>query len=205
MKSSIKIKICGITTLKETEYLNKNKVDFAGIVMFYEKSRRNVSSGQAARLIAALDPTIQKVAVVVNPSLAEIKEIQHLGFHYIQIHGNLCPELLSHISLPILKAFNVSDMTRYETYRHCPQIAGYVFDAQEPGSGKTFDWKLVSALPRDEKMLLLAGGLHPGNVAEAVAYLEPDGVDVSSGVEYEDRPGKGPDKINLFVQRVRGN
>ena len=204
MSTSTKIKICGITTLEETDYLNKNMVDFAGIVMFFPKSKRNTTPEQAPRLIAALHPSIKKVAVVVNPSLTEVEAIQNLGFDYIQIHGALSEELLSHISLPILKAFNVSDMAEYERYHRCPQIAGYVFDAQDPGSGKTFDWKLVSNIPRDEKMLLLAGGLHPENVTDAIASVEPDGVDVSSGVEYIDRPGKDPIKVDLFVQRVRG-
>ena len=77
-----------------------------------------------------------------------------------------------------------------------------MFDAQEPGSGKTFDWKLVTDIPRDEKLFLLAGGLHPDNVAEAIAAIHPDGVDVSSGVEFTDKPGKDAKKIKQFVDNV---
>ncbi len=58
-------------------------------------------------------------------------------------------------------------------------------------------------IPRDEKLLLLAGGLHPGNVQEAINYLHPDGVDVSSGVEYTDKPGKDGEKIDLFVKYAK--
>ncbi|MBR1931276.1 MAG: phosphoribosylanthranilate isomerase [Lachnospiraceae bacterium] len=199
----MKIKICGITSVAETEYLNRNHVDFAGVVLFFPKSRRNTPPETAADILAALNDDIQKVAVVVSPSLEEVRQIEQLGFDYIQIHGTLSQELLESIHLPILKAFNVSDMEQYETYHHCPQVAGYVFDAQEPGSGKTFDWSFVKHIPRDEKLLLLAGGLHEGNVAEAIASVAPDGVDVSSGVEFTDRPGKDPAKIDAFVAKVR--
>ena len=103
----------------------------------------------------------------------------------------------------MLRAFNVTDLKQYEDYHNCPQIAGYVFDAVQPGSGKTVDWNLVTAIPRDEKMFLLAGGLNPDNVASAIAALAPDGVDCSSGVEYPDGIGKDPALVKAFVKAVR--
>ncbi len=200
----MKIKICGLTSPKEAEYLNKNHVDFAGLVVFYPKSKRNNTILQAKEIMARLHPAIQKVAVVVSPLPEEIVQIEDAGFDYIQIHGNLSEELLSCIHLPIFKAFNVSDMVHYEFYRCCPKVAGYVFDAMEPGSGKTFDWNLVKKVPRDEKLLLLAGGLCAENVADAIKALQPDGVDVSSGVEYGTMiKGKDPEKIDRFVAEVR--
>jgi phosphoribosylanthranilate isomerase len=199
----MKIKICGLTSKKEAEYLNSNQVDFAGMVLFFSKSKRNITIEQAKEIMSALNKGIQKVAVVVEPSLEQIQEIEQAGFDYIQIHGKLQESLLEQVKLPVLKAFNIKDMNEYETYHKNPKIAGYVFDAQEPGSGKTFDWSLVKNIPRDEKMLLLAGGLHPGNVQEAINYLNPDGVDVSSGVEYEDKLGKDEEKIKLFVEQVK--
>ncbi len=199
----MKIKICGLTNKKEAEYLNSNQVDFAGMVLFFSKSKRNITIEQAREIMSALNKGIQKVAVVVEPSLEQIQEIEQAGFDYIQIHGKLQASLLEQVNLPVLKAFNIKDMDEYETYHKNPKIAGYVFDAQEPGSGKTFDWSLVKNIPRDEKMLLLAGGLHPGNVQEAINYLHPDGVDVSSGVEYEDKLGKDEEKIKLFVKQVK--
>ena len=96
-------------------------------------------------------------------------------------------------------------MDQYERYHNCASIVGYIFDAQEPGSGKTFDWSLVKQIPRDEKLFLLAGGLTPDNVQTAITYLNPDGVDVSSGVEYSDQPGKDPAKIHTFVSNVRSS
>lgn len=199
----MKIKICGLTKVEEASYLNENRVDFAGMVLFFPKSKRNITIDKAKEIIKALSIEIKKVAVVVSPTKEEIKQIEQAGFDYIQIHGNLSKELLKEIHLPILKAFNIVDMNQYEDYHNCKQVAGYVFDAIEPGSGKTFDWSLVKNIPRDEKLLLLAGGLNPRNVKEAIKYLQPDGVDVSSGVEYGDKLGKDKEKIDLFVANVR--
>lgn len=115
--------------------------------------------------------------VVVSPSIEQIRQIEAAGFDYVQIHGEI-PETEAEAAkaIPILKAFNVSDMDSYEKYHNDSRIAGYVFDAIEPGSGKTFDWKLVDNIPRDEKLLLLAGGLNPDNVRMAIEAVHPDGV-----------------------------
>ena len=201
----MKIKICGLTNPKEANYLNNNHVDFAGMVLFYPKSKRNISLKQARTIQQALNPEIKTVAVVVSPTIEQIQQIEAAGFHYLQIHGKLPEELFSQTNIPILKAFNIQDMDQYERYHNCASIAGYVFDAQEPGSGKTFDWSLVKQIPRDEKLFLLAGGLTPDNVQTAITYLNPDGVDVSSGVEYSDQPGKDPAKIHTFVSNVRSS
>lgn len=204
--SSTKIKICGLTSPAEARYLNENHVDFAGMVLFFPKSKRNISIEQAKEIMAALDASIKRVAVVVSPSIEQVRQIEAAGFDYVQIHGEI-PETETEaeaaIAIPILKAFNVSDMGSYEKYHNDSRIAGYVFDAIEPGSGKTFDWKLVDNIPRDEKLLLLAGGLNPDNVRMAIEAVHPDGVDVSSGVENDDGAGKNPDKIHDFVAAVK--
>lgn len=198
--SSTKIKICGLTSPAEARYLNENHVDFAGMVLFFPKSKRNISIEQAKEIMAALDASIKRVAVVVSPSIEQVRQIEAAGFDYVQIHGEI-PEAA--IAIPILKAFNVSDMGSYEKYHNDSRIAGYVFDAIEPGSGKTFDWKLVDNIPRDEKLLLLAGGLNPDNVRMAIEAVHPDGVDVSSGVENDDGAGKNPEKIHDFVAAIK--
>lgn len=204
--SNTKIKICGLTSPAEARYLNENHVDFAGMVLFFPKSKRNISIEQAKDIMAALDASIKRVAVVVSPSIEQVRQIEAAGFDYIQIHGEI-PETETEaeaaIAIPILKAFNVSDMDSYEKYHNDSRIAGYVFDAIEPGSGKTFDWKLVDNIPRDEKLLLLAGGLNPDNVRMAIEAVHPDGVDVSSGVENDDKAGKNPEKIHDFVAAVK--
>lgn len=204
--SNTKIKICGLTSPAEARYLNENHVDFAGMVLFFPKSKRNISIEQAMEIMAALDASIKRVAVVVSPSIEQVRQIEAAGFDYVQIHGEI-PETETEaeaaIAIPILKAFNVSDMGSYEKYHNDSRIAGYVFDAIEPGSGKTFDWKLVDNIPRDEKLLLLAGGLNPDNVRMAIEAVHPDGVDVSSGVENDDKAGKNPEKIHDFVAAVK--
>ena len=204
--SNTKVKICGLTSPAEARYLNENHVDFAGMVLFFPKSKRNISIEQAMEIMAALDASIKRVAVVVSPSIEQVRQIEAAGFDYVQIHGEI-PETETEaeaaIAIPILKAFNVSDMGSYEKYHNDSRIAGYVFDAIEPGSGKTFDWKLVDNIPRDEKLLLLAGGLNPDNVRMAIEAVHPDGVDVSSGVENDDGAGKNPDKIRDFVAAVK--
>ena len=206
--SSTKIKICGLTSPAEARYLNENHVDFAGMVLFFPKSKRNISIEQAMEIMAALDASIKRVAVVVSPSIEQVRQIEAAGFDYVQIHGEI-PETETEaeaaIAIPILKAFNVSDMGSYEKYHNDSRIAGYMFDAIEPGSGKTFDWKLVDNIPRDEKLLLLAGGLNPDNVRMAIEAVHPDGVDVSSGVENDNGAGKNPERIRAFAIAVESH
>lgn len=199
----MKIKVCGLTTPREAEYLNRNNVDFAGMVLFFPKSKRNITIEQAKEIMGALDDNIKTVAVVVSPVIDEAVKIQEAGFDYIQIHGEIPQGFFEKINIPVLKAFNVNDIDKYEEYHKCQAICGYVFDASEPGSGKTFDWKLVQNIPRDEKLLLLAGGLNYNNVISAIQYVQPDGVDVSSGVERDCGFGKDGAKIDRFVHKCR--
>lgn len=217
-----KIKICGIREEKEAEWLNEANVDFAGFVLFFPKSRRNISIEKAQSIIRKLNPEIRTVAVTVEPSEEEITKIGEAGFHYIQIHGNLSEKMAEKSALPILKAFNVNDLGEFERYRANPKIAGFVFDAQVPGSGQQFDWKLldeivpggsenkkisfrsfVRKLKEEGKIVLLAGGLDPENVAEAVRETGTPGVDVSSGVENAGGNGKNRGKIMQFSTRTR--
>lgn len=199
----MKIKICGLTSCREAGYLNENGVDFAGFVVFFPKSRRNVSLEQAGKIMACLGKEIQTVAVTVSPTVLQIQQIEEAGFDFVQIHGELSEEVLKAVGIPVLKAFNFTDLAQYEHFQNCKKIAGYVFDAAEPGSGKRFDWEILKKLTRDGKLFFLAGGLSAENVAEAIKEVHPDGVDVSSGVEYEDRPGKNPQKIREFCMEVQ--
>lgn len=198
-----KIKVCGLTSPREAEWLLEEKIDFAGIVLFYHGSRRNTQPEQAKEILAALGEGMKKVAVVVSPTVEQVRIMQGLSFDYIQIHGTVSPEVVDALTVPFLRAFHVDNMQEYEIYRECRKCAGYVFDAPAPGSGKTFDWNLIPDIPRGDKMFLLAGGLSPSNVAEAIRNVHPDGVDVSSGVEREGGKGKDPDKIRAFARAVR--
>ena len=200
----MKIKICGLTDPKEAEYVNEQQVDFIGMVLFFPKSKRNITLERAKEIMDCLSTGIQKTAVVVAPTLEHVKLIEQAGFEYIQIHGEIPSGYAESCHLPVLKAFNIRDMADFPRYSENPAVAGYVFDAAEPGSGQVFDWNLVKEIPRDEKLFFLAGGLNPGNVAEAISCIHPDGVDVSSGVEYgKERTGKDPQKIRAFVSQAR--
>lgn len=198
-----KIKICGLTSTADAEIVNELKVDYAGIVMFFPKSKRNTAPEDAKKIIAALDSGIRSVAVVVSPTAEQIKVIEDCGFDIIQIHGEAPDEIYRSSKRPIFKAFNVRDLNSLERYAAFDQVTGYVFDAAQPGSGKTFDWTVLKAIPRDGKLVILAGGLTPGNVAQAIEFLRPDVVDVSSGVENDGGNGKSRDKARQFVTAVR--
>ncbi len=199
-----KIKICGLTTPQEAEWVSKAQADYAGMVLFFPKSKRNITIDRAKEIMKSLSPKIQKVAVVVSPSALQIKEIQEAGFDIVQIHGQVLPEALGILQIPFLRAFNVDNMQEWERYEAESKCIGYVFDAVKPGSGKTFDWSSIPNLPEDGKSYLLAGGLNPDNVGSAVAAMHPYGVDVSSGVERDSGTGKDPEKMGAFVRAVRG-
>ena len=199
-----KIKICGLTTPQEAEWVSKSQADYAGMVLFFPKSKRNITIEQAKEIMKFMLPQIQKVAVVVSPSALQIKEIQEAGFDIVQIHGQVLPEALETLQIPFLRAFNVDNMQEWERYETEPKCIGYVFDAVKPGSGETFDWSSIPNLPEDGKPYLLAGGLNPDNVGSAIAAMHPYGVDVSSGVERDSGMGKDPEKMGAFVRAVRG-
>ncbi|MDD6212547.1 MAG: phosphoribosylanthranilate isomerase [Clostridiales bacterium] len=199
----MKIKICGLTQPQEAEYLNRNPVDFAGFVLFFPKSKRNITIDRAKEIMNLLSPAIARVAVVVSPTVSQLSEIQGSGFDYVQIHGDFPLENLAGLKLPVLRAISAGNLREFPAWQACPKVAGFVFDAQEPGSGKVFDWNLLGEIPRDERLFLLAGGLNPENVQKAIQAVHPDGVDVSSGVEFDGQiPGKDPRKINAFVEAV---
>lgn len=197
----VKVKICGITCENDAKLLNKLDVDYAGFVMFYPKSKRNISIDTAKNLLLMLKPEIKKVAVTVSPTISQIKQIENLGFDIIQIHGEIEKEILDEINIPIFRAVNL-ESTIEKVIEH-KNIIAYVYDAKIPGSGKTFDWNLLKNIDRHKKMLMLAGGLNPENVRNAVDMISPNIVDVSSGVENKDGNAKDYDKIKAFVNNAK--
>lgn len=202
---AVLVKVCGLTDTVEADYLNKNKVDFAGFVLFFTKSKRNISIEKAEQIMAELDENIKKVAVIVSPDESEIQQINGSGFDYVQIHGEIKDRLLEQISKPVFKAFNIKDIKNIHKYQNNAKIVGYVFDAAVPGSGKVFDWSILNDIKRDAKTFILAGGLNDSNVREAVKLVNPDVVDVSSGVEYDSGSGKDPEKIKQFIRQLEIN
>lgn len=180
--------------------LNACRADYAGFVLFYEKSRRNNTVQNAWQVLRYLDRNIKRVAVVVSPTLEQVKMIEQMDFHIIQVHGALSDEVLGEIRLPVWRAYNIRDDMKPEEVSS-PKICGYVLDGAKPGSGEAFDWEALGSFQRGDKKLILAGGLHAGNVESAIEILRPDVVDVSSGVEGRD--GKDAVKIKEFIGKVR--
>lgn len=191
------IKICGFTDPKEAAFISYPDVSYMGMVLFFEKSKRNISIETAKAIMRAADPRIQKVAVVVSPTVEQAKDIEKAGFDYMQVHGALGAEVLSMTRLPVIRAYNGKAEEEAD-----PRICAHLFDAAEPGSGKAFDWKRLAEKKR-RKPWFLAGGLTAENVGRAISLIHPDVVDVSSGVEYTDRKGKDPEKIVAFIQAVK--
>lgn len=217
-----KIKICGITTIKEADWLNEAGVDYAGFV-FYEKSKRNVSMMDAIMIKKSLYPSVKTVAVTVSPTVEQLRAIEIAGFDMIQVHKDLSLDVLRECKLPIWRAFNIMNLGeavgaadgRDESPEEKKErealeeqwIEAYVLDGIEFGSGRTFDWSQsntgqLRALFEGKK-LVLAGGLTPDNVEEGITLFDPDIVDVSSGVEREYGSGKDEEKIKQFVRKVR--
>ncbi|MDO4616279.1 MAG: phosphoribosylanthranilate isomerase [Lachnospiraceae bacterium] len=196
-----KIKLCGLTRPEDIEKANELKPDYIGFV-FYDKSSRNVSRQQAAELKALLDPSIQAVGVFVNPEPAYVADLLKDGVIDIaQLHGsedNAFIETLRALApgKTIIQAFkiNLSEDTELAN----SSAADYVLLDSGAGSGETFDWSLIRKVTRP---YFLAGGLHPGNVTDAVQELHPFAVDVSSGIETDGL--KDPEKMQLFVERAR--
>ena len=213
--TDMKIKICGITNEKEADYLNDNKVDFAGFV-FYEKSKRNITIDKARLIMNRLDSNIKKVAVMVSPTLEEVIDKEDDGFDVIQIHGEIDEAILDRTRKKVWCAINLSDEEYDDKMRwlmglkpnQYRKITGIVIDSKNFGSGQTFDWqqnidKLESKVFKD-KTFILAGGLNSDNVGEAISILHPDIVDVSSGVEANvDKVGKEKRLIDDFVLAVK--
>jgi phosphoribosylanthranilate isomerase len=213
-----KIKICGITTMKEADWLNEAGVDYAGFV-FYEKSKRNVSLSDAVMIKKSLYPHTRTVAVTVSPTVDKLRQIEIAGFDIIQVHNELGLDVLEECKIPIWRAFNIAKLDgaafdaqespegkKRRELLEDERIEAYVLDGVNFGGGVAFDWKAgnVDAIRQlfGTKKLVLAGGLNPENVAEGIRIFSPDIVDVSSGVERE-FGGKDQEKIRNFVNQVR--
>ena len=199
------IKICGITSEEEIGYIAKAGINYAGFVLFFQKSKRNLSLERAENLVAKLPEDIASVAVMVSPTKEQVEAVVDAGFSAIQIHGKVEDSIITSCQIPVFKAFNVSDMDDFLHYEQMDEVVGFVMDAAVPGSGKKFHWDLLQKLPSTEKQVLLAGGLNPDNVGEALAACtgKIDGVDTSSGVERADGNGKSKERIEAFVRAVR--
>jgi phosphoribosylanthranilate isomerase len=203
--------MCGTTRLEDAEAAVSAGMDALGFI-FFDKSPRFVSRDLAASIIRELPPFITRVGVFVNSSMDHVKEhVKSCGLTQVQLHGDESPAYCETVKTwnpgcSVCKAFRIGrDSVPADLDTYSPVVDSFLFDTyikgREGGTGQSFDWSLIDAL-KPGKPLILAGGLNPENVAEAVASIAPYGLDVNSGVE--SAPGvKDRELINLLVTRVR--
>lgn len=200
----VRVKICGITGKEDALTAVEAGADALGFV-FYEKSPRHVSPQKAAAIIRELPPFIQTVGLFVDEEAEQVNwTADFCGLDLVQLHGDEEPEYCVGISRRIIKAFRVRTAASLAAIRRY-QVSGCLLDAWSPdvrgGSGQTFDW-LLAGEACSAGRLILAGGLTPENVVDAVRCVSPYAVDVSSGVE--SAPGvKDPAKVREFIRRVK--
>ncbi len=196
------IKICGIT--RETDALAAAALDVHALgFVFWAASPRAMTLEAAGRIIAALPPFVTPVGVFVDPDedlLARARDVA--GIHVAQVHGSLPARRVP--GLAVLRAVHLAPVDAI-IEPDVPDAEAILLDAADPvlhgGTGRTLDWPRA-ALVAARRRLILAGGLTPDNVAEAIRTVRPSGVDVSSGVERA--PGiKDHDRLAAFVAAVR--
>ena len=130
------IKICGITSEEEIRYIAKAGIDYAGFVLFFPKSKRNLSLECAKKLIAKLPAGVVSVAVTVSPTKEQVEAVVEAGFLAIQIHGKIEDSVITSCRIPVFKAFNVSDMDAFSHYEEMDEVAGFVMDVCSSGKRK---------------------------------------------------------------------
>ena len=197
------VKICGITALSDAVHAVEHGATALGFV-FWPPSPRCISPERAAAIAAALRPGVQTVGVFVNEGVDGIRRVaEQTGITMIQLHGDEPASYADELAWPVLRATTVESIER--TAAAWPAETTFVMDALDPvlrgGTGRTVDWGRAAEAARSWR-IVLAGGLTPDNVAEAVDTVRPFGVDVSSGVE--DAPGvKNGDKVARFLASAR--
>jgi phosphoribosylanthranilate isomerase len=213
MTNPVSVKICGLATVDDVRACADAGANYMGLV-FFEKSPRNITIPAARELALAAPLGLAKVALVVNPSDAQLDAITAtVPLDMLQLHGRETPERVAEVKarygLPVMKAVGIADgddLPKLESYFG---VADQILvDAKPPkggelpgGNGLSFDWRLIAGR-RWPCPWMLAGGLTPENVAEAVKMTGAKQVDVSSGVE--DAPGqKNAELIQKFVQSSR--
>jgi phosphoribosylanthranilate isomerase len=201
----LRVKICGITNLQDALAAVDAGADALGF-MFYDRSKRSVASDVVAKISRELPPFILRVGVFVDASPDAIRRTaETCGLTALQFHGSESPEFCAQFNLPVIKAFRLADQTSLDglsAYRTNAWLLDSAVPDQLGGTGQTGDWGLARAATKLGRPVILAGGLTPENVKQAVREVGPYGVDVSSGVESS--PGrKDSQRLKLFVRSAR--
>ena len=190
-----KVKICGLSTVEAVETAVLAGADYIGFV--FAESKRQVSLEQAHELAKLVTGKTKIVGVFVSPSLEDLEQaIAQVPLDIVQIHGMFDEALIPKISVPVIRAIQLSDQEAQVS----SQADYLLFDAPVAGSGRTFDWDLL----KDQKIqqdFFIAGGLTVDNVRQARETFQPYALDVSSGVETDGR--KDIEKIKAFIEGAK--
>ena len=197
-----RIKLCGMCRTEDVAAANDLLPDMVGFITDVPKSHRNLSSGDMGRLAADVDERIHTVSVTVDLPFGRVGFNAERYVDFVQLHGHeddtYVMGLRTRTDAGIIQAFRIRSAEDVERALHSP--ADMVLLDAGQGSGQTFDWSLVDGFGR-RRPFILAGGLGPNNVAQAVRELHPWGVDMSSGIETNRR--KDPAKMRDAVAAVR--
>ena len=198
------VKICGITNLEDALHATACGADALGFV-FYPGSPRFVDPDRARQIISELPPFVTTVGLFVNEPPARIREtVEFCGLNTVQLHGDEEPNQCCYPPCRVIKALRLKpemDKVFFSSYPVSALLLdAYVVD-QYGGTGHQCDWHTAADVAASH-CVILAGGLNPGNIAEAVQQVLPYGVDVSSGVEK--KPGlKDPEKVASFIRLAK--
>ena len=202
-EKQVKIKVCGMTSLKDALVAVEGGADAVGFI-FYKKSPRSVTMKTVREIVLELPPFVDTVGVFVDETAEQINKIaDYCNLDIIQLHGDESPTYCKKIRRKVIKAFRIKDMQSVKKISNF-QVSGFLLDTFSEklhgGTGKVFDWNL--ALPAKKfGPVIMAGGLTPNNVQQAVRQIRPYGVDVCSGVESE--PGiKDHKKVRAFLKNA---
>jgi len=199
-----RIKVCGLTRKEDVSTAVELGVDGLGFIL--AESPRQVSLERAAELVREIPPFISTVAVIADPERSELEKICKTGiFSHVQFHGQKEPDRLQVWPLKTIRTFAIEDEGDLHNIQYYSSTDFILFDTKSGdkrgGTGKTFDWSLLKKV-KMAKPFILAGGLGPENIIEAIERCRPAAVDLNSCIERE--PGiKDHEKMELTVKRIR--
>ncbi len=200
----LRIKICGITNLEDAIAAADYGADALGFV-FHRDSPRAISPETAKAIISGLPPYVNTVGVFVNEKKSEIEKIvDFTGIDIIQLHGSEPPEECQ-MCRKVIKAIRVKDLTSLEPLNRY-KVSAFLLDTYSPhttgGTGQIFNWDIAIEAKKLGR-IILAGGLTPENVEEAIKWVMPFAVDVATGIEGGEKGKKDHNKLRLFIERAR--
>ncbi len=200
-----RIKICGITNSDDALAAINYGADALGFV-FYDKSPRAIIPEEAKKIISSLPPFVTTIGVFVDKSKREIEKIaSYTEVDVIQLHGSEPPEYCN-LNKKVIKAVRVKELSDIEPLNRFKNISAFLLDTYSQdvigGTGQIFNWEIAVEAKKFGR-IILAGGLTPENIEEAIKLVQPYAVDVASGVEGSKKGIKDHKKLKLFIERAK--